>query len=131
MPTGNRVKRPKTWRAEIPLCPPSANVYIRLNIHERKVAKGLWYIDIYAAFARGDAYAVPTKATGRRRVRVTVRSKNMRDYANLWLGVDKLIFDNLTKLGWIVDDSPKWMTPEVVGEVGEPHTTIEVFGEGL
>lgn len=84
--------------------------------------KGEWYCEIYAAFVR-DA---PTKAEGRRRIKITIRSKGMRDQANQYLAADKLLLDNLKSLGWIVDDSPKWIELEVAGETGAPRTIIEI-----
>ena len=100
---------------------------MRTHFRARKVLKDRFYLELYAAFALD----MPTKAVGRRHVRVVVTSLRERDHANLWLGVDKLIHDNLTKLGWLVDDSPKWMTPTVEGKVGAKHTLIEISEGGL
>ncbi len=121
-----RIKRPRVWRAEINDCPPTANEYMRMHYRVRMAQKSKWYTLIYAAFF----HDTPRKATGRRRVRVVVTSKRERDYANLWLAIDKCLLDSLVKLGWLVDDSPKFLTPVVEGKVGEPHTLIEIFGEG-
>lgn len=129
---GKRVRRPKVWRGEVNDCPPSANVYMRLHFRERKALKDRWYLELYSAFAKFGGEGLPDRARKRRHVRVVVTSKQQRDHANLWLGVDKLIHDNLTKLGWIADDCPNWMTPVVEGVVGTPHTLIEIReGDGL
>lgn len=112
----------KSWRAVVEDAPPSANVLMRMHWAARKRLIGRWYLELYGAFQ----FDLPTRAKQKRNVRVVVTTIHERDYANLWLGVDKLIFDNLKKLGWLVDDSPKWMMPEVVGRVGKPQTEIEI-----
>lgn len=113
--------RPTSWHGEIPRVPPSANVFMRMNRwKDQGKLKGEWYLEVYAAFAPN----TPEKAEGKRRVTVIVRSKNLRDDANQYLAVDKLILDNLRTLGWIVDDSPKWIDLKVTGEVGQPRTFI-------
>lgn len=114
---------PTFWRGEIPDCPPSANEFERLHWRARSRLIKAWYTEVYAAFRFG----FPSKATKKRRVHVIVRSLRERDFSNQWLGVDKLIHDNLTKLGWIVDDSPKWIEPSITGEVGPRHTIIEIL----
>lgn len=122
-----RVKRPRVWRGEINDCPPSANEYMRMHFRLQKAQKAKWYVLIYTAFFDN----MPKKAKGRRHVRVVVTSTKERDYSNLWLAIDKCIHDTLTKLGWIIDDSPKFMTPTVEGKVGTPHTLIEISEGGL
>lgn len=112
----------RTWHGEVPQAPPSANVFQRMHWIDRRKLIADWYILLCAAFFR----ETPTQATGRRRVRVVVRSKQERDYANLWLAVDKLVFDNLTKRGWLVDDDRAHLEPEVLGEEGTPRTLIEI-----
>lgn len=86
-----------------------------------------WYVRLYSAF---DVDGAPSKASGKRKVKLWLRSKRQRDYANLFLAADKLILDNCKKLGWLVDDSPKWMTLEVNPSVGDPQTIIEISEEG-
>lgn len=110
----------RAWRGEIDDCPPSANVYQRLHWSDRHPMIARWYLEIYVAF-KGNW---PTRATGKRRVRIVIRSKRERDHANLWLGADKLILDNLVKLGWLVDDKPSFLDATVRGEVGQPRTVI-------
>lgn len=112
------------WQGSIPNCPPSANELIRTHWAERKKLIDRWYLEVYAAFA----HDLPTKATGKREVHVTVTSKRSRDHANLWLGVDKLIFDNLVKLGWLKDDDERGLSPKVIGKVGKPQTDIWIGG---
>lgn len=113
---------PLCWRATIPECPPSANVLIRTHFRERKKDKEKFYALLYGAFFHENV----SKAKGKRKVKLWLRSKRSRDYANLFLGADKYILDNLKRLGWIIDDNPKWLDLEVVGEVGEPQTVIEI-----
>jgi hypothetical protein len=113
------------WKGFIPLTLPSANVFLRSHWTERKRLSKIMYLELYDAFKDN----FPTRATGKRRVRVEVVSHRQRDHANLWTPVDKLIHDNLTKLQWIVDDSPKYITPEVLGSVGLPGTIVEIWGE--
>ncbi len=110
------------WKAEIPKAPPSENVFLRTHFRERKRLKEIWYLELYTAFQESGI----TQATGKRSLRILVRSKKERDRANLWGPADKLICDNLKRLGWIVDDSPKWIDIDVNGEVGEPRTVVEV-----
>jgi hypothetical protein len=83
-----------------------------------------WCNRLYAAFYEDGA---PTKATGKRKVRLWLRSKRQRDYANAFLAADKLILDQLKRHGWLVDDSPKWLELEVNPEVGDPQTIIEII----
>jgi len=112
----------RTWTGIIKDCPPSANQLLRTHYRDRKALAERWYLELYAAFAHDR----PTKAIGKRRVAVTVTSTRERDHANLWLGVDKLIFDNLTRLGWLVDDNPTYLDAEVKGETGDRSTSITI-----
>ena len=113
------------WRGVIPVTLPSANVFMRSHWTARQKLGKVMYLELYDAFK--DSF--PSKATGKRRVRVEVVSTRRRDRANLWLPTDKLIHDNLTKFGWIVDDSEDYIEPEVVGRAGEPQTIVEIWGE--
>lgn len=113
------------WKVSIQKCPPSANEYIRTHWAVNRRQKGIWYIEIYAAFRD----AMPTLATGKRKVRIEVTSTRQRDHANLWTPVDKLIVDNLVKLRWLVDDKPAYLDLCVSGKAGTPETVIEIWGE--
>lgn len=115
-----------SWKAVINDCPPSANVFLRTHWAERKKQKEVWYLHVYTAFF----YEGVTRASGKRKVKLTIFSKKERDQTNQYLAADKLILDNLKRLGWIVDDSPKWMDLELIGCVGEPQTIVEIHGEG-
>lgn len=118
-----RIAIPKTWRAEIAEVPPSANDFMRTHFRKRMEKKSVWYALLYGAFFHEEI----TKAKGvKRSVTITIRSRNLRDDANQYLAADKLILDNLKALGWIVDDSPKWIDLKIVPEVGEPRTIVEV-----
>lgn len=90
----------------------------------RKRLAGVWYLLILEAFGR----AAPPQAVDKRRVRIIVVSRKERDHSNLWLACDKLILDNLTRLGWIVDDSPRWVEISIEGRTGKPSCEIEVEG---
>lgn len=121
-PSENEVT-PTVWRATLPECPPSANVFLRTHFRERKQQKEKFYALLYGAFFHENV----TKAKGKRKVKLWLRSKKPRDYPNLFLAADKLILDNMVRLGWLLDDSQKWLSLEVVGEVGdEPQTIIEI-----
>lgn len=111
------------WRGVIPFCPPSANVFLRSHWAERKRLAKLWYLEVYAAFK--DSF--PTKATTKRTVRIEVTSTRTRDHANLWTPVDKLIVDNMVKIGWLIDDDPTYLDLGVTGKSGEPQTVIEIW----
>lgn len=113
-----------TWRAVISEAPPSNNVLLRTHFRKRKELREVWYALLYSAFFHEGI----TRATGKRSIVITIRSKRERDELNNTLGADKLICDNLKRLGWIVDDSPKWCDVLVTGEVGDPQTVVEVRG---
>lgn len=115
-------KRERVWRAEINEAPPSANVLLRTHFRKRKELKDVWYLHLYTGFFHSGI----TKAKVKRSVKITIRSKKERDEANNVTPADKLILDNLKRLGLIVDDSPKWIELQVLGEVGEPKATIEI-----
>jgi Holliday junction resolvase RusA-like endonuclease len=117
-----KIRTRKYWRAEIPEVPPSANVLLRTHFRERKTKREVWYALLYGAFFHEGI----TKATVKRTVTISIRSKNERDHANNYLGADKLILDNLRRLGFIRDDSPKWVEVVIHAEVGEPRTIVEV-----
>lgn len=112
----------KRWRAVINEAPPSTNVLLRTHFRKRKEWRDIWYLHLYVAFFHTGI----TRAVGKRTVHITIRSVKERDKANNYTPADKLICDNLKRLGWIVDDSPKWIDLEVLGEVGEPMTMVEV-----
>jgi hypothetical protein len=115
-----------SWEGVVNDVPPTANNLLRMHFRVRKELKNRWYLEIYAAFARDGVDRMPTVAAAKRRVTVTVRSKQERDDANQWAGVDKLIFDNLVALRWLANDSPKWIEPHIHGEVGQPRTVIRI-----
>jgi len=115
-----------SWEGIVGIAPPSANVIQRMHHQPLKELKNRWYLEIYLAFARDGAAGLPTVAAAKRRVSLWIRSKQERDHANLWLGADKLILDNLTALRWIADDAPSWIEPHVTGEVGRPRTIIRI-----
>lgn len=117
---GNRGER--VWRASINQAPPSANEFMRTHFRKRKELAEVWYALLYSAFFHEGI----TRAKGKRSVVITVVSKHERDHQNNYLAADKLILDNLTRLGWLVDDSPEWLTLTLYSATGTPRTGIEV-----
>ena len=112
-----------SWAGTVPdLAPPSANVFQRLHWAERERLIRDWYTLVLAAFGRHRR--MPNRARAKRRVRIVVTSRQMRDAANLVLAADKLILDNLVRLGWLADDSPDWLDLKVDGATGAPRTEI-------
>lgn len=116
----------KTWRIMVAEAPPSANVFMRTHFRRRAKLKEAWG---YLLLAAGVRDIPPAKAN--RIVYVTVTSKKQRDHANLWLGVDKLILDNLVGFGVLKDDSPRFCDVIVKGKVGDRATEIEIREVGL
>lgn len=110
------------WRCHVPFAPPAANAFMRMHWAKRRAMKKEWRIAIIAAFGT----ARPTQAKDKRLVTITIRTPRARDHANLWLAADKLILDNLTVLGWIVDDSTTWLDVEVRSEKGPAEVTIDI-----
>ena len=117
----DRPLSPRSWKGVVPVIP-SANVYLRSHWSERMRLQKIFYLELYAAF-KDD---VPTKATGKRKVKVLVVSTRERDWANLVTPVDKLLLDQMVKLGWLVDDKPAFLDLEVAGRAGTPETVVEI-----
>lgn len=113
------------WRGVLNVTLPSANVFMRQHWAVRKRQKDSYYLELYAAFKDN----LPTKATGKRDVKIEITSSRLRDHANLWLAADKLILDNLVKLGWLVDDSPDYVDAFVTGKTGVSQVVIDIWGE--
>jgi len=110
-----------TWRACVPLDPPSQNHLLcsHYMMRVRKVRKiqKAWFAFLYAGFARHTP-----KAERKRRMEVIRHHKNKRDEyddGNL-VGGFKPILDLLTRplgpkhygMGLLVDDSPDWLDAE-------------------
>lgn len=107
---------------------------MRMSWRRRHELGQMWYVHLYKAFFDSP----PTRATGKRSVRIHLFYRNRRDYPNLWLAADKLILDNLVKLGWLVNDDAKHLDITLVGDtlrdvkpiVPKPMAQIEITGEG-
>jgi hypothetical protein len=113
------------WKGIVPVVP-SNNVFMRSHWAERKRLKDVFYLEIYYAFRD----SLPSKATGKRRVRIEVVSRRQRDYLNLAGPCDKLLVDNLVKLGWLRDDNPTYLEIELAGSSGsDTRCEIEIWGE--
>lgn len=120
MGRGKAAPADTVWKGEIPFAPPSANVYQRLHWRQREKLHKVWYLEVYAAFGMN----TPTRATQKRYVKIMIRSKNQRDYSNQWLGADKLILDQMVKLGWLMNDDPKHVDVRLSADVGTPSRTF-------
>ena len=107
----------------IPWAPPSNNVALRS--HWIKRARLNRTAAAYIVQAIGKPRQV---ASGRVSVTIQMHRKRSMDHDNLW-GASKCIFDSIVKLGWAVDDSPKWMEQQVLPvdvTRSEPWTDISI-----
>jgi len=111
-----------SWKVVIPVVYPSANVLLRQHWAKRRSQIGKWAMVLQALMAH-----VPPASGRRRFVRITRYGKRELDPANAWTGADKLIVDNLVRLGYLVDDSRRWLTLSVLSRKGQPERTeIEI-----
>jgi hypothetical protein len=100
----------REWRIIIPEVTPTANVFMRLHWADRKRMQTMWRNLLISYGVRDIPKAIDRKRT----VLVYRYSKGSIDYANCFLGIDKLILDNLVHEGVLVDDSDKWLNLIVV-----------------
>lgn len=115
-------------RLEIPEVPPSANVLMRLHWAKRRRLIQSWQ----ALIVYGDDSPLAQRewalhvGKNRPKVKVTITrySPRLIDQANCWLPYDKLVLDNLVKLGLMIDDSPKWMECEIKQEKSKERKTV-------
>lgn len=113
------------WRGTVPVVP-SNNEFIRTHWAERKRVKDIFYLELYAAFA----HDMPTKATAKRKVRIHVFSKRVRDELNLAGPIDKFLVDNIVKLGWLVDDNREYMEIELLNSAScDTRCEVEIWGD--
>ena len=104
-----------TWTLEIEVITPSANVYDRMHWRKKRKLSKDWFFILYEAICEKYFHDEPLRrAKKKRQVDVVRYSRGTLDEGNVWTPVDKMIFDNLVKLGILVDDSPKWLKPTVV-----------------
>lgn len=129
----------KTWTLTLDDVFPTANVYIRMpslrsgqwhrqpcNRH-RQDLRDAWYWLLLEQVARyGDGL---TLAKMKRHIKVISYRRGDPDPPNLVLPSDKLVLDNLVKLGVLVDDNKRWCKLEVegrkAGKLGK-RTVIEI-----
>jgi len=132
----------KTWTLTIPTIFPTANVYIRMpslrrgqrhrqpcNRH-RQDLRDAWYWMITEQICRltKDENSI-WEARKKRHVKVISYRKGDPDPQNLMLPADKLVADNLVKLGALVDDNKRWCKLEAEGrKAGKrgKRTVIEI-----
>lgn len=107
---------------------PSANPLMRMHWAKRKRLISDWSVMIVSAACTSGADTLATMRNIAKKKRVTMYrgSPRLIDRANCWLGFDKLILDNLTKQGLIVDDSEKWCEPVVEQVKGDTRTVIVI-----
>lgn len=83
----------------------SGNALAYAHWRARMKDRDAWLIFLRAALARLPVW--PQKATGKRRVEIVAYRKRKLDTDNLSSGL-KHCRDCLTRLGLLVDDSPRW-----------------------
>ncbi len=130
----------KTWTLTIDDIFPTANVYLRMpslrsgqrhrqpcNRH-RQDLRDAWYWMILEQIGLYYGYGL-TPATRKRHVKIISYRRGEPDPQNLVLCGDKVVADNLVKLGVLVDDNARWCDFSVVyrpaGKKGK-RTVIEI-----
>jgi len=96
-----------TWILNIPMVPPSANVYIRQHWATRAKLRDEWHLAVWALC--NEARVTPLdKCT----INCTIyfRDKRKRDLDNFEFTLKKLIQDALVRIGIIPDDTPDHIT---------------------
>ena len=122
----------KEWKLRVDEITPSANVWDRTHFRKksRMIKAWFWllYEQIYSLKYNGNGI---TRAKKKRAIRVSRFSHSTKplDELNIHTPVDKLIIDNLRKLGVLMDDSPRWF--KSLGNIarrtkGENKTVITV-----
>lgn len=113
--------------ATIDRVPLPLNRLLRAHWTARRRERQAWYLALFAAVGR----APRGRPRRRARVRVTVRRRRRQDPDNA-AGSVKPLLDALKNLGWIVDDSPRWIELVVTEETcrrGERPATELVLEE--
>jgi|GEM_PF-4816853 len=102
-PKGYKLKAKKTeeYCFDIPLCLPSANKYLRMHWADRERLKRDFAIVIKARTRNLPRFSAVNQIT----LELSFKTNRRRDKMNYILSADKLIIDNLVKLGKIPDDS--------------------------
>lgn len=111
-------------RFTVPEASPSQNEFAYRHWRKGSASKKKWLAMMWAALPRDRE---PLLAKGKRKVTVERHGPKQLDFCNLVGGL-KGIVDNLTELGLLVDDSPKWVEFEVrdipIKRGEEPHTVF-------
>jgi len=119
-----------TWTLTVDDIVPTANPFMRMHWGKRKKMAEAWNWLLTEQVCK----VMPEKgsitpATRKRWVKMISYRTGTPDPQNLYLGHDKLILDQLVKLGVLVDDSARWCDFSVVsrkaGKRGK-RTVIEI-----
>jgi hypothetical protein len=129
----------KTWKLVIDDIFPTANVLTRMPRLRRgqrhypgctrhlQDLRDWWYWALLEHVALHGGGISP--ATKKRHVKVTSYRRGDPDPQNMMLGADKLVADNLVKLGVLVNDNKRWCKLEAdaerAGKLGK-RTVIEI-----
>ena len=114
-------------QADIRLAIPSQNVTQYAHWSKYHAIKKSWLYALRAALGTAPA----TLGRSPRRVEIIAWRSREMDYANL-VGGAKPIPDALTRLGWLVDDSPQWMVCSYEqrlekGRQKDPLTSVLIY----
>lgn len=115
----------KTWRMTVDEICPTANVYMRMpsirrgqrhwhgcTRHQQDL-KNVWYLLLLVEIGLVATKGI-SPASRKRWVKMISYRRGEPDPPNLYLPHDKLILDNLVKLGVLVDDNARWCDFSVV-----------------
>ncbi len=130
----------KLWTLAVDDICPSANVYMRMpsirrgqrhrpgcTRHQQDL-KEAWHWMLLGQIALATPGGI-SPATEKRYVKMISYRAGEPDPPNLYLGHDKLVLDNLVKLGVLVDDNARWCDFHVISRKagkGEKRTVIEI-----
>ena len=135
----------KTWTLTIDDIVPTANVYMRTpslrrgqrhrrgcTRHQQDLKEAWNWLLTLAIICLNNKASGITEAKRRRSVKMISYRRGEPDPQNMYLAHDKLVLDNLVKLGVLVDDNAKWCDFSVVarkaGKLGK-RTVIEIREE--
>ena len=115
-----------TWILNIPMIPPSANVYIRQYWATRAKLRDEWHL---AVWALANEIHLPPMDKCTVNCTIYFRDQRRRDEPNFRLTLDKLVLDGLVRCGIIPDDDPSHVTSFVVTldhDKENPRTEVAV-----
>lgn len=118
-------------KATIPRVPMTLNRLLRSHWTVRRMERHAWYLLVYNSIRHGpwnrlllQRGAAPPKK--RMEIKIVVTRTRPQDPDNA-MGSVKPVLDALNRLGWIVDDSPRWLDlqfSEVRGKKEQTEITI-------